>query len=60
MNTIAAPTSAALSTGAPPPGLQGIYRLMGALPNSVLTFIARCSIAAVFWKLGKPRSKVLR
>ena len=58
MNTIATPTSAAPSTAMIPRLtilLQGIYRLMGELPNSVLAFIARFSIAAVFWKSGQTK-----
>lgn len=58
MNTIATPIAAAPSTGMIPrlPALlQGIYRLMGALPNSLLAFIARFSIAAVFWKSGQTK-----
>ena len=58
MNTIATPTSAAPSTGVIPrltALLQGIYRLMGALPKSMLAFIARFSIAAVFWKSGQTK-----
>lgn len=35
--------------------LQGIHRAMGRLPNTLLAFIARFSIAAVFWKSGQTK-----
>jgi putative oxidoreductase len=58
MNTNATATTGAPSTGMIPrltALLQGSYRLMGALPNSLLAFIARFSIAAVFWKSGQTK-----
>lgn len=36
-------------------GLQTLNRLMGRLPNTLLAFIARFSIAAVFWKSGQTK-----
>jgi putative oxidoreductase len=35
--------------------LQHVYRLMGHLPNTLLAFVARFSIAAVFWKSGQTK-----
>lgn len=35
--------------------LQNIHRMMGHLPNTLLAFIARFSIAAVFWKSGQTK-----
>lgn len=35
--------------------LQDIHRAMGRLPNTLLAFIARFSIAAVFWKSGQTK-----
>lgn len=35
--------------------LAGIHGGMGALPNTVLAFVARFSIAAVFWKSGQTK-----
>nr|WP_157572084.1 DoxX family protein [Hydrogenophaga taeniospiralis] len=35
--------------------LQSVHRAMGHLPNTLLAFIARFSIAAVFWKSGQTK-----
>ncbi|PKO68771.1 MAG: hypothetical protein CVU22_07670 [Betaproteobacteria bacterium HGW-Betaproteobacteria-16] len=35
--------------------LQSIHSAMGQLPNTLLAFIARFSIAAVFWKSGQTK-----
>lgn len=35
--------------------LQRVHTLMGELPNTLLAFIARFSIAAVFWKSGQTK-----
>lgn len=35
--------------------LQGVNGLMGHLPNTLLAFVARFSIAAVFWKSGQTK-----
>ncbi len=35
--------------------LQGIHGFMGHLPNTLLAFVARFSIAAVFWKSGQTK-----
>jgi putative oxidoreductase len=35
--------------------LQGVHSMMGQLPNALLAFIARFSIAAVFWKSGQTK-----
>jgi putative oxidoreductase len=35
--------------------LHGVHSLMGHLPNTLLAFIARFSIAAVFWKSGQTK-----
>lgn len=35
--------------------LQNIHGLMSRLPNSALAFLARFSIAAVFWKSGQTK-----
>lgn len=35
--------------------LQGLHRTMSRLPNTLLAFIARFSIAAVFWKSGQTK-----
>ncbi|MBE0587669.1 MAG: hypothetical protein CVU36_06240 [Betaproteobacteria bacterium HGW-Betaproteobacteria-9] len=35
--------------------LQSLLRTMGHLPNTLLAFIARFSIAAVFWKSGQTK-----
>ncbi len=35
--------------------LQRVHRAMGHLPNTLLAFIARFSIAAVFWKSGQTK-----
>lgn len=35
--------------------LQNVHGLMGCLPNTLLAFVARFSIAAVFWKSGQTK-----
>src|SRR5574343_1074478 len=35
--------------------LGAVYDRMGALPNTLLAFVARFSIAAVFWKSGQTK-----
>lgn len=35
--------------------LQSVHSAMGHLPNTLLAFIARFSIAAVFWKSGQTK-----
>jgi len=35
--------------------IQSVQGLMGQLPNTLLAFIARFSIAAVFWKSGQTK-----
>jgi putative oxidoreductase len=58
MNTVANPTARAEATGTIPhltALIQRIYRLMGQLPNTLIAFIARFSIAAVFWKSGQTK-----
>ena len=35
--------------------LQRVHSMMGQLPNTLLAFIARFSIAAVFWKSGQTK-----
>ncbi|WP_372828520.1 DoxX family protein [Polaromonas sp.] len=35
--------------------IQSVHGLMGELPNTLLAFIARFSIAAVFWKSGQTK-----
>lgn len=35
--------------------LQSVHSTMGHLPNTLLAFIARFSIAAVFWKSGQTK-----
>lgn len=58
MNTLTTSTP-----GTQPPGtiarlaslLKGLYQLMCHLPNTVLAFIARFSIAAVFWQSGQAK-----
>ena len=35
--------------------IQGVHSMMGHLPNTLLAFIARFSIAAVFWKSGQTK-----
>jgi putative oxidoreductase len=58
MNTLARPNAAAEATGVIPrltTLVQRIYRLMGLLPNTLIAFIARFSIAAVFWKSGQTK-----
>ena len=34
-----------------------VIALLEKIPHSLIALIARFSIAAVFWKSGKPRSK---
>lgn len=35
--------------------IQNVHRLMGQLPNTLLAFVARFSLAAVFWKSGQTK-----
>lgn len=35
--------------------IQGVHSMMGHLPNTLLAFVARFSIAAVFWKSGQTK-----
>jgi len=35
--------------------LQSVHRAMGHFPNTLLAFLARFSIAAVFWKSGQTK-----
>ena len=35
--------------------IQSVHRTMGHLPNTLLAFVARFSIAAVFWKSGQTK-----
>lgn len=57
MNTLTSSGDAA--TGGMVPRLtaliQSVNGLMGQLPNTLLAFIARFSIAAVFWKSGQTK-----
>lgn len=58
MNTLTTPKAGAETAGMIPrlsALLQKIYRMMGHLPNTLLAFIARFSIAAVFWKSGQTK-----
>ncbi|MFT7400769.1 MAG: putative oxidoreductase [Hydrogenophaga sp.] len=58
MNTLTTPNADAETAGLIPRMsalLQNIYRMMGHLPNTLLAFIARFSIAAVFWKSGQTK-----
>lgn len=59
MNTLTSQPSTRTSESGPIPrltaGLQSLYRLMGHLPNTLIAFIARFSIAAVFWKSGQTK-----
>lgn len=57
MNTLT--TSQGAETGGPMARmgalLHGVHSMMGQLPNTLLAFIARFSIAAVFWKSGQTK-----
>jgi putative oxidoreductase len=57
MNTLTSPANAA--TGGTMARLsallQTVHRAMDHLPNTLLAFIARFSIAAVFWKSGQTK-----
>lgn len=59
MNTLTTPSPANAATGGTMARLsallQSVHRLMGHLPNTLLAFIARFSIAAVFWKSGQTK-----
>ncbi|MDG5978013.1 DoxX [Hydrogenophaga taeniospiralis CCUG 15921] len=58
MNTLTTPAASA-AHGGPMARLsallQSVHRAMGHLPNTLLAFIARFSIAAVFWKSGQTK-----
>lgn len=58
MNTLTTPAASAAHGGAMArlsALLQSVHRAMGHLPNTLLAFIARFSIAAVFWKSGQTK-----
>lgn len=58
MNTLTTPAASAAHGGTMArlsALLQSVHRAMGHLPNTLLAFIARFSIAAVFWKSGQTK-----
>lgn len=58
MNTLTTPAASAAHGGAMArlsALLLSVHRAMGHLPNTLLAFVARFSIAAVFWKSGQTK-----
>jgi putative oxidoreductase len=55
MNAATSPASAAAQSSAPVRLVGGAIGLMNRIPNTLIAFIARFSIAAVFWKSGQTK-----
>lgn len=57
MNTLTTPQGAAAGgmTARLSALIQSVHRMMGQLPNTLLAFVARFSIAGVFWKSGQTK-----
>jgi putative oxidoreductase len=55
MSLATAPASAAVSTARPARLIGGAIDLMSRIPETLIAFIARFSIAAVFWKSGQTK-----
>ena len=55
MSATTSPASAAAPSSAPVRLVDGAIDLMSRIPNTLIAFIARFSIAAVFWKSGQTK-----
>ena len=55
MNAATSPVSATAPSSAPVRLVDGAIDLMSRIPESLIAFIARFSIAAVFWKSGQTK-----